>query len=279
MEIYTNPQTVKVQNTSLRYYRYGKGEVVIFLHGITTYSFIWRKVVPYFFDNYDVILVDLLGSGESDKPLEQDFSLKRQAHLIKDFCQELGINRFHLVCHDVGGGIGQIMAVNYPELIYNLVLVNTVAYNFWPVQPIILMRTPVLRQFAMATLDYGMFEIIIRRGLYHKSKLTKELKELFFKPMRTTSGRKGFLRFAKCLDNKNLMEIEDKLRELKIPVCIIRGEADLYLSSSISDRLHSEIPGSKLMKIQTGGHFIQEDEPEKISKIILNFLLQKAHEK
>lgn len=274
METFYKPKTVKVQGNSIRFYREGKGEAVLFVHGITTYSFIWRNITPYFQENYDVIIIDLLGCGDSDKPLNQDFSLKRQAHLIKDFCQEIGVTKFHMICHDVGGGIGQIFSVNYPGLLYDLVLINTVAYNFWPVQPIVAMRTPIIRQIAMTALDLGMFEIIVKRGLYNKTHLTKELMEQFFKPMKTSIGRKGFLHFAKCLDNKDLTEIEQEIRQLNLPVLIIRGDADIYLSASISDKLHSEISNSQLVHIETGGHFIQEDEPEIVSKCILKFIIR-----
>ena len=142
--------------------------------------------------------------------------------MIRDFCQLMGISKFHMVCHDVGG-IGQIVAVNYPELLYDLTLINTVAYNFWPVQPIITMRTPIIRQIAMASLDFGMFELIVKRGLYHKNHFSEELMARFWKPMRTSLGRKGFLHFAKCLNNQNLTEIENELKQLPMPVLIIRG--------------------------------------------------------
>ena len=268
---------INVQGNSITYYREGKGETVIMIHGITTYSFIWRKIAPFFVKNYDVIIIDLLGCGDSDKPLNEDFSLKRQTSLIKDFCSNVGITKFHLICHDVGGGIGQIFAVNFPELLYDLTLINTVAYNFWPVQPIVAMRTPIVRQIAMASLDYGMFRLIIKRGLYHKGNINDELMEFFWRPMLTKIGRKGFLHFAKCLDNKNLTDIEDDLRKLNIPTLIIRGDADVYLSASISEKLHSEIPNSVLLKIETGGHFIQEDEPEWVALSILDFI-RKIHE-
>jgi pimeloyl-ACP methyl ester carboxylesterase len=164
------------------------------------------------------------------------------------------------------------MAVNFPGLIIDLTLINTVGYNFWPVQPIVAMRTPIIRQIAMASLDFGMFELIVKRGLYHKTNLNADFMELFFKPMKTASGRKGFLHLAKCLDNKNLTDITDELRNLKNPTLIIRGEADVYLAGAISEKLHSEIPSSKLIKVETGGHFIQLDEPEKVSEIIMEFI-------
>lgn len=272
MDIFDSPRKVEVQGNYLTYYREGKGETVIFIHGITTYSFIWRKIVPYFKDKFDVILVDLLGCGDSDKPLDEDFSLKRQAHLINDFCGKLDIGKFHLVCHDVGGGIGQIFAVNYPAMLDNLVLVNSVAYSFWPVQPIVALRTPVLRQMAMATLDFGIFELIVKRGLFHKSRLNSELMGYFWKPMKTSAGRKAFLHFARCLDNKDLTEIEDELRNMLIPVLIIRGDADVYLSAEIARKLNSEIPNSTLLTVKTAGHFIQEDEPEIVADSIIHFI-------
>ncbi len=268
-------QSIDIQGNSIAYSRNGKGETIIFVHGITTYSFIWNTITPLFTDNYDVICFDLLGCGDSDIPLNQDFSLKRQSTIIKDFCDQLRIKKFHLVAHDVGGGIGQIFAVNYPELLYDLTLINSVAYNFWPVQPIVAMRTPIIRQIAMASLDLGMFELIVKRGLYHKSKLTNTLMELFWKPMRSKIGRKGFLHFAKCLDNKNLTSIENELRKLVTSTLIIRGEADVYLSASISEKLHADLANSQLVKIATGGHFLQIDEPEKISLIINNFYKSK----
>jgi pimeloyl-ACP methyl ester carboxylesterase len=274
MDIFKQKNTVEIQGNSIVYYRGGTGKTIMFVHGITTYSFIWRKMVPWFIDNYDVILIDLLGCGDSDKPLNEDFSLKRQAFLIKEFSGKMGLSQFHMVCHDVGGGVGQIFAVNFPEMLYDLTLINTVAYNFWPVQPIIAMRTPIIRQIAMSSLDLGMFELLVKRGLYDKTHLSHELMEHFWKPMKTAEGRKGFLHFAKCLDNKNLTQIENEIRQLPMPVLIIRGEADVYLSASIAEKLHAEINTSQLIRIETGGHYIQEDEPEKVSTSILNFINQ-----
>lgn len=272
MDIYNLPQEITIQGNTIRYYRQGAGQTILFVHGITTYSFIWQKIVPYFTSTHDVIVLDLLGCGDSDKPLYEDISLKCQAFMLHDFCFKLGITNMHLVCHDVGGGIGQIFAANFSSLLYSLTLINSVAYNFWPVQPIIAMRTPIIRQIALATLDLGMFEIIVKRGLFHKERCTKELMELFWKPMKTAIGRKAFLHFAKCLDNSNLTEIEREISQLSMPVLIIRGNADVYLASTISETLHNHIAHSEYKCISTAGHFIQEDEPELLATYLHQFI-------
>ena len=260
-----------IASNRIAYFRRGEGEVVLLVHGIMTYSFIWKRVVPLLEEQYQVIGVDLLGCGASSKQLDQPYSIKNHAHLLKQFMEKLGIEKFHLVGHDVGGGIGQIFTVNYPAMLYDLVLINTVAYDFWPVQPIIAIRTPIIRQLAMATLDMGVLRMLVRRGLYHKEKLTPELMACFWEPMKSKQGRKAFLHFAASLDNHHLLEIIDALHRLDLPVLIIRGDADPYLSEAISDKLAANLPRSRLVKIPTGSHFIQEDEPELITAEMKKF--------
>lgn len=264
-------KSVAINGNSINYYEAGSGETIIFIHGITTYSFIWENIVPRFSGNYHTITIDLLGCGDSDKPLDKEYSLTSHAERLFEFVKALNISKFHLVGHDLGGGITQIFSVNHPEYLYDITLINSVAYDFWPVQPIIAMKTPIIRQLAMATLDFGVFKLIIQRGVFNKERVNDELMRHFWKPMLTQEGRKAFLHFAGCLDNKNLTDISDKLHKIKLPLLIIRGENDVYLSSEIARKLHSNIPTSKLVLIPNSGHFIQVDEPELVANSILAF--------
>ena len=263
--------TCTVDGCRIAYRSSGSGQTVLLVHGITTYSFLWRNIVPLLSDSYRVISVDLLGCGDSDKPLDVPYSLPRHAAILHRFIRNLELQPVHYVGHDIGGGIGQIFAVQYPWMLRDLTLINSVGHDFWPVQPIVAMRTPIIRQLAMATLDIGAFRLVVRRGLFHTERVTEELMKYFWQPMKTREGRRAFLHFADCLNNRHLVEIEDDLRRLKIPVHIIRGEADLYLSGAIAQKLHRDIPGSRLTLVKTGGHFIQEDEPELIAGEMLHF--------
>ncbi len=266
-----NAEKCLVAGHKLAYLREGAGEPVLLVHGITTYSFIWRQIVPLLRPHYDVIAVDLLGCGDSDMPLDVSYSVKAQAERLCQFVEALNLAPIHFVGHDVGGGIGQVCAVRYHDRLRSLTLINTVGYDHWPVQPITALRTPIIRQLVMATLDLGTFELVVRRGLYHKERVTPELMNLFWKPLKTPRGRKAFLHLARCLDNRHLLEIADDLRGLRLPVLIVRGDADPYLSAVISERLHREIPDSRLVRVATGGHFIQEDEPEQVAGAMVEF--------
>ncbi|MBS2209770.1 alpha/beta hydrolase [Carboxylicivirga mesophila] len=267
-----NRHSIIIQNHELVYYRIGNGEPLLLVHGITTYSFIWQRVVPFLENRYELIIVDLLGCGDSAKSIDVAFSLKNHAKILAELLEALHINKVHLVGHDVGGGICQIMAVSHAEVALSLTVINTVAYDFWPVQPIISMRTPIIRQLAMASLDLGAFRFIVKRGLYYRERLTNELMNYFWYPMKTSAGRKAFLHFAHCLDNRDLIEIVDDIEHLQIPVLIIRGDKDVYLSKQIAEKLHQSIKGSQLKVVATGGHFIQEDEPAVIARYIDEFI-------
>lgn len=262
---------ITIGELKIAYKRVGKGETLILIHGITTSSFIWRNMQPGLSKHFDVIAVDLLGCGLSSKDLSADYSIKNQASILAELIQKLELGKVHIAGHDIGGGIAQIMAVKFPQLIRDVVLINTIGYNYWPVQPITTMRTPIFRQLAMMSLDMGMLQKLIRKGLYKKESFTEEFRSLVWEEMANKKRRKSFLHFAKCLNNQHLMEIASELKRIEFPVLIIRGEGDLYLNSIISSRLEEDIPTSEILRIRTGGHFIQEDEPELLVNKITEF--------
>jgi len=255
----------------MAYRRAGAGPAVVLVHGMATYSFIWREIAENLRHEYDVIALDLLGCGESDMPLDVSYSLTDHARRLHLFAAELGLPAFHLVGHDLGGGIAQIYAVDHPEMLRDLILVNTVGYDFWPVQPITALRAPVIKQLIMATLDKGLFRQMILRGLWDPDKLSPEVMRDFLAPLQTAAGRKAFLHFARCLDNHNLTDITEDLRRLDVPTLILRAENDRYLSGVIAQRLSEDIPGSLLVRVPRAGHFIQIDQPDLLSASLRKF--------
>ncbi len=262
----------EIEGHRIAYHREGSGPPMLLLHGITTYSFLWKEMAEMLSREFDAIAIDLLGCGDSDKPLVADYGIAAQAELTVKFLDGLGIDRAHIVSHDIGGGIAQILAVKHPERVRSLVLINTVGYDYWPVQPVVSLRVPMLRQIALSVMDAGIMRLLVRWGFFHKDKVTDELMSKFRRPLMTHDGREGLLALAKSLDNRHLMDVARGFPEIRCPVLIIRGDADVYLKPIISQRIHREIPGSRLEVIRTAGHFAPLDEPEAIAGLVSGFI-------
>ncbi len=263
---------VFVAGHPMAYHRTGRGEPVLLVHGILAHSFIWRDVIPKLAERYEVVAVDLLGCGDSTMPMRLSLSLKAQADYLAELVQWLGLGKVHFVGHEVGGGIGQTMAIRHPRHVRSLTLVNSVAQNLWPVWPISGLRLPFLRYLVLSTLDAGLFEWTIRRALYHREKVTDDLMMEFYRPLQTLIGRRTLLHFANCLDSADLTRIELDLKKLSIPVNVVWGEADRYLPPRTPDALRALFPSSTLHRIATAGHLVPLDEPATLAEVLTEAL-------
>ena len=120
----------------------GRGEPVILLHGIPTWSFLYNEVIPLLAESNRVVAPDFLGHGYSDRRDFFDRSLRAQTDMILRLMDHLGIARASFVGHDTGGGVALIMAIEHPERVDRLVLTNVVAYDSWPIDDMIALGNP-----------------------------------------------------------------------------------------------------------------------------------------
>lgn len=266
--MWTTLETCRVRGHAVAYHREGRGEPVLLVHGITTHSVLWRDVIPLLAPDHDVVAVDLLGCGASDKPLDVSYALRDRAERFPALLDALGLDAVHLVGHDLGGGIAQILAVRHPGRLRSVTVVNPVGYDYWPVQPITSLRTPFLRQLLLAALDLGALSLVVRRAMYHHEKVTPELLAELEAPLRSSDGRRAFAHWARCLDHRDLVEIGGELGRIRLPFAVAWGNADPFLTSRIAERLHADVPGSRLARIDTASHYVPLDEPEWLAAVI-----------
>ncbi|MGB8933273.1 MAG: alpha/beta hydrolase [Anaeromyxobacteraceae bacterium] len=263
-------QKVFVAGHPMAYFRTGRGETVLLVHGTLTNSVIWREVAPLLAARRQVVVVDLLGCGESTNPMRLSLSAKAQADYLAELVQWLGIGPVHFVGHEVGGAIGQVLAVRHPKILRSLTLVNSVAGELWPVRPITGLRLPIARQLLLSMCDAGLGDWFVRSALYHREKATPALMRALRSPLQTLPGRRAAIHFARDLDSAELTSIAPDLSRLSIPVQVVWGDADRYLPRATPERLLASFPGAKLHRIQTAGHLVPIDEPERLAEILLD---------
>src|SRR3954449_828863 len=117
-------RTIELHGHPVSYRMAGSGPAVVLIHGITSSSRTWERVVPALAKHHTVIAPDLLGHGESAKP-RGDYSLGAYASGVRDLLVALGHPRATVVGHSLGGGIAMQLAYQFPERVERLVLVNS----------------------------------------------------------------------------------------------------------------------------------------------------------
>ncbi|XP_061682213.1 dihydrolipoyllysine-residue acetyltransferase component of acetoin cleaving system isoform X1 [Syngnathoides biaculeatus] len=120
---------VRIKDSGLRFHYVAAGErgkpLMLFLHGFPEFWFSWRYQLREFKSEFRVVAVDMRGYGESDLPLAVDcYRPELLLADVKDIVEHLGYNRCFLVGHDWGGTIAWLFAINYPEMVAKLIVLN-----------------------------------------------------------------------------------------------------------------------------------------------------------
>jgi 2-hydroxymuconate-semialdehyde hydrolase len=256
--------------------RQGKGEPILLIHGIPTSAYLWRHVIPLLATDFAVCAMDLLGYGDSEKSPVADLSVRAQAGYTAEFLMKVGLTHATVVGHDIGGGVAQLLAVNRPELVKRLVLIDTVAYDSWPGPEIDRLKDPAWDKI-MDRIDLRKgFRAALLRGVVHKDRVTDALVEEYVRPFDGVEGRRSYLRCARALNNRDLLIRAAEVEQLSLPVLILWGEADDYQDVKFGRHLADRLAGARLVILTEAGHFLPEDQPEEITRLVRTFIAQTA---
>jgi len=113
----------KVKEIEMYYEVTGEGESLLLIHGLGSSTRDWEFQVPVFSQKYQVITIDLRGHGKSDKP-KGPYSMQMFAGDIAELLKKLGIKSTHVLGISLGGGIAFQFALDYPNLVKSLMIVN-----------------------------------------------------------------------------------------------------------------------------------------------------------
>jgi 2-hydroxymuconate-semialdehyde hydrolase len=268
-------QFTRVDGHRIAYIDEGEGPPLLLIHGIPSNGLMWREVIPELSKNFRVIAPDLLNYGQSEMPESADVSINAQQRILFGLLDSLGIRRANVVAHDIGGGVAQLMAVEKPERIDQLVLIDSVCFDSWPIPEF----EPLQKHGAEADMGLDDFVEMIRgflpKGVVDPQVMTKSVIELYTKPWSTEKGKKAFFRNLRRLNSEYTLAISDTLSQLPHSTLIIWGEKDTFQKPEYGPRLEKAIPNSKLTVIDDVGHFLLEEKPTEISELILNFLIRR----
>jgi pimeloyl-ACP methyl ester carboxylesterase len=251
---------------------FGEGPPVVLVHGTPVRSYLWRNIVPALAESHSVYAYDLLGYGESEKGEGQDVSIPVQARLLGELAEAWGLDAPAIAGHDIGGGI--VLRAQLLEGVgfSSIAVLDAVVLTPWLSEP--RSSTWHVREYAEAyeAMPDHLFGAFFSAYLGEtNSNLGEEAFEVYLAPWRGEGGRRAFVRQALQFEERHTGEIEPWLGSVEVPVLVAWGEEDGWLDPSQAPRLREEIPGSELELISEAGHFVQEDAPEEIAKVLASF--------
>jgi pimeloyl-ACP methyl ester carboxylesterase len=257
----------------------GSGPAVVLLHGITSSSETWGRVLPYVAERFTVIAPDLLGHGQSAKP-RGDYSLGAFASGIRDLLVALGHDRATFVGHSLGGGVAMQLAYQFPERCERLVLVDSGGLGR---EVNLLLRAatlpgaelvlPLLAHARVIQGGRGLGRVLGRVGL----RLTTDLDEIArgHASLTDPETRSAFVHTLKTLIEPGGQRIDasDRLYLAQhIPLLLIWGERDRIIPVAHGRAAHANVPGSRLEVFPSAGHFPQLEDPQRFVALLGEFI-------
>ena len=261
----------------LNYKIYGAGNPVLCLHGFGASLFSWRNFVTPLSQNYQLILIDLKGSGDSPKPPDSKYSTKDHAELIYQFILDHDLKNLTLVGNSFGGALCLLLSImlleKEPGRLRALVLIDSGAYKQYIPWYVKLIGFPILGAAAIYLVPARCAaKSILKLAYYDPKKITAEQIAAYAAPIASPGGKHALLETGKQIIPPNIDELVAKYKDITVPTLIIWGRQDKIISPEAGTLLDQDIPNSTLEWIDQCGHVPQEERPEATVPLVLDFL-------
>jgi haloalkane dehalogenase len=253
----------------------GEGPPVVFFHGEPTWSFLWRKVIPPVRDaGFRCIAPDLPGFGRSDKPTDFDwYSYDHHVEAVAPLLEELDLHDATVVVHDWGGPVGLRLAVEHPERIARIVIMDTGLFTGH--QPMT-DAWIAFRDFVQRTEDLPVGFLV--RGAC-KNDPGDEVIAAYEAPFPNADSKAGARAFPLMLPTTPEMpgaeagqRVLDALRADQRPKLVLWADSDPVIPVKVGERF-AEALGTQIDHvIGDASHFLQEDAGPEIGRLIAEWL-------
>jgi pimeloyl-ACP methyl ester carboxylesterase len=258
----------------------GEAPPVVLLHGFPDNLHLYDRLVPELAGRR-LVSFDFLGWGASDKPTGYPYTAANQTGDLDAVIEHLQLGSVVLVAHDASGPPAIDWALDHPQRVAALVLLNTYYCNMPGLRPpeaIWLFSTPIVGWVARPV--SRLFGDLVFRRMYHwqvgrfvgDPKVREQFLPLLYRQFTAhPSAHEAFFGLNRDLlatiasRTANVL----RLRGFTRPVRIIFGAADPYLNRQVAHRFHQLLPTSELFLLDGARHYVQLDEPQQVARLIL----------
>ncbi len=263
----------------MHYVEEGAGDPVLLLHGEPSWAYLYRKLIPPLAEVARVVAPDYFGFGRSDKPTRiEDYSYDFHYGSIERLADELDLREATVVVQDWGGPIGLRLAVERPDRVARLVILNTGIGAGRAPSPEWLRFREFMRRVGSDLVPGQLVQISC------VSELSEEVLAGYNAPFPTPESKAGVLAFPELVPTEidhpsaaKMLEVRDALARWEKPTLVLFSDSDPIFTPDAAERMAARIPGAGPAEIVPGaGHFLQEEKGEEIAERIVRFLADQS---
>ncbi len=254
----------------LYYEIHGNGEPVVFIGGVGADTFLWFRQTPELCKQFQVIVFDTRGAGQSDKPVEP-YSIRMFADDTAGLLQGLGVPRGNIVGGSLGGLIAQEFALAYPQMVNRLILVSTGFGGPHMAKPSLLDMIPMLltmrRSGDPAKDIQRSFELFTSKEWCQAH--NDLVKQYVAWRVAHPQPPDAYKRQQAAVKTYNA---EDRVSQIKAPTLIVHGGKDRVVPVKNAHLLSSKLTQAELVVFPEGGHACIVDHAEQFNETVTRFL-------
>jgi pimeloyl-ACP methyl ester carboxylesterase len=259
---------IKINDITMYYEMHGEGEPLVLVSGFGADHLGWTPVLDAFAKDYQVILFNNRGIGQTDIP-EGDYSIEQMADDIFSLCAALNIKNAHFIGNSMGGHLVQMLAYRYPTLVKSLVISNSAVsiksvFHVYLSAQLELMKAnaPVEALMkAMISWAFSSYYLSQPGKLDELIRLGKNNPHPF-----TITGYEGQLAALHAFDSSGWLE------KIKVRTLVLTGDQDIILFPALSKQLAADIPNAQFYCFENCGHIPHIEYPQEYVRIVKKFL-------
>jgi pimeloyl-ACP methyl ester carboxylesterase len=254
----------------IHYAHAGTGDPLILIHGGGMWLYSFRHTISPLSEHCSVYALDMPGYGftniiDQKGPIDLGF----MTLAIKEFMDGLGISKVSLLGHSWGGGWVLDFVHSYPERVDKIILIDSSGLDVSDVLEWELLKLPFISGILLRLLTPGMIRRRLERSFFQRKHVDDAMAYEVYLPLKSAANRKLQSRLARRLSWR---KTEEHLDAIIHPVLLIWGEHDRYLDVSLAERFKTRIRNIRVEIINGCGHSVHEEAPEKVNRLITEFL-------
>lgn len=240
----------------------GKGPVLLLLHGFTASLHTWNVWVDALKGKYRIIRLDILGFGLTGPSKTNTYSRDDWVKFIDNFVKELNVDKFSIAGNSLGGYIAWNYALDYPQKVDKLILIDPIGYPQNAPFLLDLACFPVVGELGKLMMPRTIVKLCLKDVYGDKSLVSEDLVDLYFAMASRPGAREAYIEiFRKMKTASKQTDIGDRIKNISHPTLIMWGENDRWVPVNLVDRWIQDVPHAAV-KIYPGlGHIPMEEKP------------------